>query len=442
MKMPNSPPPMQKLVQDIGFERMVEVADMMRALPRSDKYLHWDRLRFMTPPAGLSTEEWWLGIKMMRSSSLKKLPLLDTSGDPFQFLVTDFLLEQLHYTDLGAGGRIGVPEPVTNPETKDQYYVSSLIEEAITSSQLEGAATTREVAKEMLRSSRVPRDRDERMILNNFRTMQRIGEWKERPLTEELILEIHRGVTEMTLGDPSAAGRFRREEEAIIVGDAEAGVFHVPPPADELALRVQAMCEFANGKTPDYFVHPVLRSLILHFWLAYDHPFVDGNGRTARTLFYWSMLRHGFWLFEYVSISRILRRAPIQYARSFLYTETDGNDMTYFLQSQVDVIRRALGDLHGYIEAQSQRVKQMEQTMRGTLLLNHRQRALISHALRHPQQRYTIEGHRSSHAVAYQTARTDLMDLMKRKIMEVRKVGKTWYFSPVPDFEARLARLD
>ncbi|MGI4788900.1 MAG: Fic family protein [Janthinobacterium lividum] len=441
MDIPKSPPSMKELMQKFGSEQMLAIAESVRSLPRSDSYYHWDRLRFITPPPGFSSETWWLGLKMNRSYSFKNVPLFDTLGRPFCFFVTDFISEQLHYTDLGAGGRIGVPEPVTNAETKDQYYVSSLIEEAITSSQLEGAATTREVAKEMLRSARPPRDRDERMILNNFLTMKQIGQLKERPLTEELVLEIHRSVTEQTLDDPTASGRFRHAEEAIIVGDAEDGVFHVPPPAKDLASRMKAMCDFANGKTPDYFVHPVLRSLILHFWLAYDHPFVDGNGRTARALFYWSMLRHGFWLFEFISISSILRKAPIQYARSFLYTETDDNDLTYFLQYQIEVIQRALGDLHKYIETQSQRVKQMEQSMRGTLLLNHRQRTLISHALRHPQQRYTIEGHRSSHAVAYQTARADLMDLAEREVMQAQKVGKTWYFSPVQDFEARLARL-
>jgi Fic family protein len=63
-------------------------------------------------------------------------------------------------------------------------------------------------------------------------------------------------------------------------------VFHTPPPAAELPARLEAMCDFANSKTPDTFIHPVVRGIFLHFWLAYDHPFVDGNGRTARALFY------------------------------------------------------------------------------------------------------------------------------------------------------------
>ena len=67
------------------------------------------------------------------------------------------------------------------------------------------------------------------------------------------------------------------------------------------------MVEIAGG-----FIHPMIRSIILHFWLAYDHPFVDGNGRTARALFYWSMLRHGYWLFEFISISQIILKGPDQ----------------------------------------------------------------------------------------------------------------------------------
>ncbi len=433
---------MESLIQRIGPENLFDILEQVRALPRTERYLHWDKLKSMPPPEGLSTEAWWVGLKLNRGYAMKKIPLKDTQGQPFQFMVTDFISEKLHYTDLSAGGRIGIPEPVTNPETKDQYYVSSLIEEAITSSQLEGAATTREVAQEMLRSARPPRDRDERMILNNFQTMKQIGTLKTEAMTEKLLLSLHQSVTKGTLEDPTATGRYRVLEEEIVVADAEGNVLHTPPSAGELPARMQAMCAFANGETPSYFVHPVLRSLILHFWLAYDHPFVDGNGRTARALFYWSMLRHGFWLFEYLSISSILRKAPKQYARAFLYTETDDNNLTYFLHYQIEVIQRALSDLHKYIEIQSERVRQMEQNLRGTVLLNHRQRALIAYLLRHPKHRYSIAGHQTSHAVSYQTARTDLFDLVDRRVMEKRKAGKVWYFTAAPNFEAKLADLE
>ncbi len=138
------------------------------------------------------------------------------------------------------------------------------------------------------------------------------------------MLELHRILTEGTLDDPTAAGRLQRpDEERIAVVDATDGsLIHTPPPATELPARLQALCDFANQgeDESDSFIHPVVRAILLHFFLAYDHPFEDGNGRTARALFYWAMRTNGYWLAEYLSISRILREAPAQYSRAFLFT--------------------------------------------------------------------------------------------------------------------------
>jgi Fic family protein len=282
----------------------------------------------LTPPEGLDHHSWWFALKVRRLAQSRPVPLRDKNGLPFTFGLADPLPEFLHHVDSLALGAIRQPEPLINPETRDTSLVRSLVEESITSSQLEGASTTREIAKKMIRAGRQPRDRSERMILNNYRTMMSILEVKDREMTGDLLFEIHRMMTDGTLKDPSAAGRFRRSDEDVVVADDLGEVFHVPPPADELGRRLDEMCEFANGRTPGGFIHPILRSMILHFWLAYDHPFVDGNGRTARALFYWSLLRRAYWLFEYVSISTVILKAPARYERAFLYTETDENDLT------------------------------------------------------------------------------------------------------------------
>ena len=286
------------------------------------------------------------------------------------------------------------------------------------------------------------------MILNNYLTMQRIAEWKERPLDESLLFEMHRMVTDGTLDDPGAAGRLRRSDEKITVQDVITGeVFHSPPPANQLEDRLKALCEFANGSILDVgkplgrFVHPAVRAILLHFWLAYDHPFVDGNGRIARALFYWSMLRQSYWLFEFVSISEILVKAPAKYARSFLCTETDDNDVTYFLLYQCEVIRRAIASLHDYIDRKSKELRETETLLRGTSELNHRQQALVTHALRNPGARYSIEGHRRSHAIVYETARSDLMALAELGLIEMLKAGRAFSFIAPPDLAERLQRI-
>jgi len=409
-----------------------------------EKYLHWDELWVREPPTGLSREEWWFLLKLQRQSLKQTVPLMDKSGALMTLVMSPTILQYLHEIDMRAGGQIRMPEQVTNPETKDAYYVSSLIEEAITSSQLEGATTTRRVAKEMLQTGRAPQDRSERMILNNFLTMRKIATLKDKPLTRELILEIHRRVTHDTLDDPTAAGRFRRGDEAVGVYDNSNNILmHDPPPAAEIEGRVKGMCDFANRDEP--FVHPVIRSIVLHFMLGYDHPFVDGNGRTARALFYWSMLRHGYWLTEFISISHIVLKAPAKYARSFLHTETDEADLTYFILYHLKVVMRALASLHEYIARKTQEIQQFEKELQGTAVLNHRQRALIRHAMRHPGKFYTVKGHRLSHNVSYESARSDLLDLSKRDLLEAKREsggsGNRWMFFAKPQLIERLAAL-
>jgi Fic family protein len=444
MKIPQSPPPFDvaALMQQQQLARVVGLAKNPLV---SRHYLHWERLRFHKVP-GYSVEELWMAAKLQRLGIVKPIPLCDKREKPFVFCVPELVQEGIHKIDMGAGAAVGVPEPITNPHTKDKYLVRSLMEEAITSSQLEGAATTREVAKEMIRTGRTPRDRDERMILNNYVTMQRISALKDKPLSREMVFEIHALVTNQTfpVEFEDAAGRFRTDEEKRIVGDDYGVVFHDPPLAGQLEERMKAMCDFANGITPDYFIHPVVRAIILHFWLAYDHPFVDGNGRTARALFYWAMLHGGYWLFEFISVSTILRKAPVRYGRSFLYTETDDNDLTYFIIEQTYVIERAIKELHDYIDRKSAELRELESQLRALDLFNHRQVDLVRHALKNPFAHFTIESHKSSHKVVYETARTDLLDLQSRGVLIVLKkkgYGKSVIFSPVKDLVGRLRKL-
>ncbi|HDJ86051.1 MAG TPA: Fic family protein [Chromatiales bacterium] len=443
MKIPLSPPPMERLLSELlrRGPDAVHAADPLV----SGRYLHWDELRHRPPPEGLSHEDWWAGIKLARAGLLKVLPFRDKHGGPMRFGMPDPVLRALHNIDRRAAGSLSMESPVVSGEDRDRYLVSSLIEEAITSSQLEGAATTREEAKAMLRSGRRPRNRSERMIFNNFQAMERIRELRAEPFTPERVLELHRIVTADTLDDPGAAGRLRVEGERVQVVDAQhVNVLHDPPAAADLPARLAALCDFADrADDAEPFVHPVIRAILLHFMLGYDHPFVDGNGRTARALFYWSLARDGYWLLEYVSISRLLRRAPARYSRAYLYTETDDNDATYFIIHQLGVIEQAIAALYEYLDRKAVERRSAENLLRHapglSADLNHRQVALLSHALRHPGHDYTVESHRRSHRVTTQTARTDLLRLAGGGLLEQRKRGRAFVFRVPDDLRGRIA---
>src|SRR5260221_12066996 len=113
---------------------------------------------------------------------------------------------------------------------------------------------------------------------------------------------------------------------------------------------MEEFCLFANdSKNENFFLHPIAKAIILHFLIGYIHPFSDGNGRTARALFYWYLIKKGYWLIEYMSVSRIILSSKAQYARAYQYTELDHNDCTYFILYNLKCIGRALEELKAYI---------------------------------------------------------------------------------------------
>lgn len=406
-------------------------------------YLPWDQVRYKTPPDGLTPEEWWLGIRMGRTSLQRELPLDTKDHIPFTYALPDEVLKLLDEITRRASGQIAVSELVTNPATRDRYIVNSLIEEAITSSQLEGASTTRPVAKEMLRTGRPPKDKSERMILNNYQAMQRISEVRDQELTPELVCEIHRIVTDETLEDPVSAGRIQSNpdpaDRVAVYGQNEQ-LIHTPPPVEELPERLQSLCKFANARSEDQtWVPPVLRAITVHFMFGYDHYFEDGNGRTARALFYWCMLRNGYWLSEFLTISSILKKAPSQYIRSYVFTEQDEGDLTYFHLYHLGVILRAIDELDAYLArkiADLRATKSRLNAISGEF--NHRQLALLESALKNPAQSFTVASHSSSHNVSGEAARQDLQDLERRGLLLKERVSRRFVWHPTPGLDDRI----
>ncbi len=443
MKIPKPPPSIEKLLEEMRASNPSRLVHILTQIPSgvvTDPYDPWDKLRFKKPPGDLTPEEWWLAVKVSRQVMQRQLPLSDKNGIPFTYAVTDEVLRAIEDINRDASGSIGFSEQVTNSATRDRYIVNSLIEEAITSSQLEGAATTRRDAKEMIRSGRRPRTRDEQMIFNNYHAMRRIRELQHEPLTVDLILGIHRILTTDTLDNLDAAGRFQRpDEERVGVYSSDNYALHLPPAAEYLEERIQRICDFANRELDDAYVPPIVRAVIVHFALAYDHPFEDGNGRTARAVFYWSMLNQGYWLTEFISISSILKGAPGKYARSFLYTEQDDGDLTYFIIYHLSVIRRGVKDLHDYLDRKIAELKELQRSlamMPGEF--NYRQLALIENAIKTPGAHYSAISHGVSHNVARETARQDLLQLQERGLLQRRKLGKSYIWIPRPDMLSKL----
>ncbi len=444
MRLPETSPSLPAMMRE--FHQLDETAqlrliDESDALDPKGRYLHWDQIRRRPPPGGLSHRTWWLGFVLARRTGRQRLPLSGKGGVPFWFCNASPVMEALQRLDREMAGHILLDEEVVSSGEKDRYLVSSLMEESIRSSQLEGANTTRLIAQEMLRTGRRPRDQGERMIFNNFAAMLQVEEWaqEDRAVTPDRLLALHEIVTLNTLKSQADSGRIQVPGEgrvAVVSGDGS--VVHTPPPAEELPQRIERLCAFANGELDDRYLHPVIRAIMCHFMIGYDHPFVDGNGRTARALFYWTMLRSGYWLASYLSISNLLRAGPSKYSRAYEYVHADANDATYFLIHQLNVLERAADQLRQYIARQTAQAARIAQALKDLRGLNRRQELVVERALRLPFTEFTVAGHQTEFRVSYGTARSDLIRLVQRGLLLREQEGRHYFFRPAPDLEERL----
>lgn len=408
----------------------------------SDPYLPWDEFRFRPVPPGLTATQLWAVTALLRRGQSRWLPLTDTRGAHFRYALPDDVLRLADKVTARAGGNIAMAEPIVDPTSRDMYLVRSLMEESITSSQLEGAATTRRVAKDMLRSGRHARDKSEQMIWNNYQAMLFVQDHREAPITSALTFELHAIVTQGTLDDPADGGRLQTPDDVRVhVGSADGEILHTPPPAEELADRLEALCAFANAHDDSSpWMHPVLRAIAVHFMVGHDHYFVDGNGRLARALFYWCMLTRGLWLTEFITISTILRRAPVQYAKAYLHTEAE-SDLTYFFIHQLGVIDRALDELESYVAHKVSERRNLRVLLADHVKdFNHRQLALLDLALSDPTAEFTSASHATSHNVTPESARNDLIDLERRGVLVRGKRGRQHVWQAAPDASAILGR--
>lgn len=96
-------------------------------------------------------------------------------------------------------------------------------------------------------------------------------------------------------------------------------------------------------------------------------------------------------------------------------------------------MRAALADLLAHLEKRAARLRALSRVVVAYDELNHRQRALLEHAIRHPNQGQTIEGHATSRAVHYMTARSDLADLQRRGLLRSRTISKKKRYYPSDD---------
>lgn len=389
------------------------------------EYYYWDKVKYKTPPEGLNSLQYWSLIKHIRKIASRQTVIKAETGERFTWLRLLSTDEQLHGIDMTLGGEIFTQySHVITSYGKRRLLTKSIIEEAIASSQLEGAATTTPIAKRMLLENRPPMDRSERMIVNNYRTMQALNErFKQQKLSHAMMYELHELITKDTL-DKGKQGRYRKDSHDITVNDGIQYIYHTPPQESFFRHEMERLIAFANDEHDGGFMHPVIKAIFLHFWIGYLHPFYDGNGRIARTLFYWYLLRKGYWAIQYLPISLAFKRAYIQYGMAYVYAEQDDFDVTYFYDFHMKKLLLAIHNFSEYIQRKVDENMALKDSIGIFENLNDRQQELIRYLLMKGKEQYvTPSSYIELYKISRMTARNDIRALERLHFLYKKRVG-------------------
>lgn len=341
-----------------------------------EDYLYWDKVKYkdFQPPIKNHEELRWI-IKFTRATGYFS-PVKTPNGEFFKYWELDFSKKLLHEIDKNAGWVFFSNSTETE---KKMFIANGTLEEAISSSQLEWASTTTKNAKEMIQKWRKPRNKDEQMILNNYEAMNFIkSDLIKKDLEKEDLLYLQSILTKKTLENVDEEGRWRKDSDNIIV-EFQWKVAHVPPDETFLKEQIEEFIKFANNKDkPWNFIHPIIKSIILHFWIGYLHPFCDGNWRTARAIFYWYLLKNEYFWFSYIPLSTAIKKSKIDYSKAYIYSEQDEFDLTYFINYNLRKINLSLEKFKEEVE---KKFKETNINLRklSSLNINERQRKLIDY---------------------------------------------------------------
>jgi Fic family protein len=375
------------------------------------RYLSLSEIKHRIQQQGKLTSDWAeLAKKMVVNRKVGSIPLFMSSiNKKFWFFPSDSLTRKLNEIE-----RLGLDlYNRINQQAlfREAFFMDSTIEEAITSAIYEGAHSTRAQAQQLIASGNKPKNKDEWMLVNNFRAMNWVQQHRDEAVSEELILQLHRIVTENTMegDDVNFSGKFRNDK--IFVGPHE-GVEH--------AHIRQAIAEAITLTTQNpRYIHPLIRGILVHYFIAYIHPFFDGNGRTARALFYFKAMRNKLDYIQLLSVSAYLKEHGSQYEKAFEKVVSNDFDVTYFIDFCLDSI-------HSALTAVSKKVSYLLRVnaLREQLGLSPNQVGLLQRMALQRFRTVSSEEYAAQISMSREAARQELKALAEHGLIDEAKSGK------------------
>lgn len=371
-------------------------------------YLYWDKMKYKTfKDIPVSKEVAWAIIRNYRRCGYRTLQIQNEENELYKYLPLQRWEKTILLFD-----KIFLNRPRDTEVRSEPWMV-----EAISSAMIEGAHTTRDRAIQLLHLHKTPADYGERMILNNYKMAQIL---ENLPLDFQISLDtLFDWQTQLTHQNLPVKdqGRLRTDADQIVIAPKTPDIVTFIPPTEAfLKSQLESFIDFVNQDNLE--LHPLLQAICVHYWFAYLHPFVDGNGRTARSLFYWFLMKSRYPNITSLPISPLILKSVQKYSKAFIYTEQDNQDLTYFIDFNFHLIEEALSQFNISSHGEHSDHEPFDER------LNFRQNTIMRILRSKQLPDVNVSYVRDKFGVSKLTAINDLKGLLSLELIESRRVGK------------------
>jgi Fic family protein len=302
---------------------------------------------------------------------------------------------------------------------KDDWFANmqkkALLLESHHSTHIEGTALNFEQARNILEGKKVKgvsRD-DEKELLNYKMGMDSISKYLGRdvPITEGLVREIHKIAVKGVRGGQADPGNYRKIQN-YVVNSRTREVIYTPPLPLEVPHLMREFVDWLN-KVDD--VSPVLIAGIAQFQFVHIHPFIDGNGRTARLLSTLILYKTGYDFKRLFTISEYYDKDRPGYYNAIQSVRNRNMDMTIWLEYFVDGLRSQMNEIQAKGEqlikqdVKLQKMKKIGLNMRQEKALK---RLIVSGSI-------TVKEYQDVASCIRRTAQRDLEELVSKDVIKV-----------------------
>ncbi len=414
-----------------------EMHEMLRCSRR--ECLLYEEFLTMPQLSGWSPEETWKLLGAIRREYSIEVPIATPQGYRLCYFLHQDLLNRLFDIERYCRPESDLCRQLADREGQP-FLVKIQIEEAIATSTLDGLSLPYRQAESLIRLDRKPRDGGERVIVNTYRAMSDIGAYVNERFSPKLMSELYDRITEGVDPETIVRGPDRsplaRKEYRQLAG------LHPD-------RHIADICAYANHEIGDADEHPAIRAFVMRGQMRQWLPLPDWNGNVASLFYRLYCLKHQYPVLAYLPFSRVLldweegRIRPPHVLAGELprqYIDENGDeDHTPAITLAVQLAHHKLLELLNHTRLRKQRDERVLAALQNDPSLNHRQRSILSRAIRHPDADFSIRYHRTNHNVAYATARADLLALVDKGYLVQQKRQKAFVFRPHRGLQARLS---